>query len=512
MFQKIPASAAVTRTTCCAVCCLLSSLVVAQTQEHETRAFSFTWLQEHARELALEDYSPNTMAAGNPLASLGYDEYRRIVFDPDAAIWSGEERPFQLQLFHPGFLHTTPVAINLVEEGRARRLPFSTDLFSYDNSSIDPDGLDAGGHAGFRVHHPINTPERYEEFLVFLGASYFRGVAEGQFYGLSARGLAVNTAGPGSEEFPRFSEFWVERPESDSDDIIIHALLDSPSVTGTYRFTVMPGEQTLIDVESSLYPREDMAHVGIAPLTSMFQFNATNRAFFDDYRNAVHDSDGLQIMQANGENIWRPLANPAQVQVSSFGTNSEAPEGFGLLQRRQGFERFNDAEARYDKRPSLWIEPVGEWGEGRVELLEIPTLDEFHDNIVAYWQPSDVLVPGGDYHYRYRMHWGQGSPVASEQGRVVNTAIGPEINSDELLFVIDFSNGGQIPDADAVRIHASASEGEITFAGGTLLDATRDYRAYVRFDAQDARLAEMRVTLDVGGEQWGETWLYRWTQ
>lgn len=484
--------------------------------ESDARSFSRGWLQEHARKLAGRDYEPKAMAEDNPLRSLSYDDYRRIVFDPDAAIWGDEARPFHLQLFHPGFLHTEPVGIYLVDDGMAQRLTFTTDVFDYHDRAIDIDEIEAGGYAGFRVHHPINTPDRYEEFLVFLGASYFRAVAKGQFYGISARGLAVNTVGEGDEEFPRFSDFWIERPGSEAEHIIIHALLDSPSVTGAYQFTVLPGEPTRMEVEASLYPRQNIEHVGIAPLTSMFKFNATNRAGFDDYRNAVHDSDGLQILQANGEQIWRPLLNPTQVEASAFGATTEMPAGFGLLQRRQGFERFNDAEARYDKRPSLWIEPLDDWGSGRIELVEIPTSDEFHDNIVAYWQPSKPLEAGRQYHYHYRMHWGLGSPVAPHHGRVIDTAIGSEVGSEERLFVIDYSDGEQIPDLtsdpEAVRVRADTSAGEITYAGGTLLDATGHYRAHVQLDPGEASLAELRVTLEVDGEPWGETWLYRWTQ
>jgi glucans biosynthesis protein len=503
--------------TALVVACLpLSQQLIAQPGfGSDTLPFSHRWLQEHARERSTQPYAPEPMAQDNSLRLLSYDDYRRIVFDPDAAIWGDAAQPFRLQLFHPGFLHTTPVGIHLVGDEMARRLVFSTDFFNYYDSPVDIDRVDADGYAGFRVHYPINTPERDEEFLVFLGASYFRAVGKDQFYGLSARGLAVNTVGTGDEEFPRFSDFWIERPDSEADEIIIHALLDSPSVTGAYQFTASPGEQTRMEVDVSLYPRIDTARVGIAPLTSMFFFDATNRAVFDDFRSAVHDSDGLQILQANGEQIWRPLANPAQVQVSSFQA-SEMPTGFGLLQRRQGFVNFNDNEARYDKRPSLWIEPLDNWGDGHIELLEIPTDVEYQDNIVAYWQPADGLEAGKEYRFRYRMHWGAGSPFALEQGRVINTAAGAAIGSDERVFVIDYSDGGQISNVtsnpDAVRISATSTAGEITDVRGTLVAATGQYRAYVKFDPGQASLAELRVTLEVDGRQWGETWLYRWTQ
>lgn len=488
---------------------------VTSADDSSAQAFSPQWLQDHAQELSTRPDNVEEMAEDNPLRSLDYDDFRRIEFDPDAAIWADESRDFTLQLFHPGFYYTIPVEINLVKDGMAQRLPFTTDVFNYSEDLGDIDQSSAEGYAGFRVHHPINTSDRIEEFLVFLGASYFRSTAKGQFYGLSARGLAVDTIGPRGEEFPRFSKFWIEAPEEATDEIVIHALLESESVTGAYHFTVAPGQPTRILVDAHLYPRRDLAHVGIAPLTSMFMFDATNRSRFDDFRNAIHDSDGLQILQANGEQVWRPLANPLHLQASTF-IAEEAPVGFGLLQREQSFDHFNDDEARYDKRVSLWIEMLGDWADGHVELVEIPTDEEINDNIVAYWQPSAALQAGESYHFRYRMHWGNASPFALSEGRVVDTATGPVPDSEERIFVIDFSEGRAIPDVmsdlEAVNIQASTTAGVITDVSGKLVDANGRYRTYVKVDPQGASVAELRVSLEVGGQKWGETWLYRWTR
>ncbi len=494
----------------------MQSAVALPQLDNTAVPFSHAWLRAHAQELATRDYQADVMAESNPLRQLTYDQYRRIVFDPEAAVWRDAATHFQLQLFHPGFLHTTPVGVHLVDDKSARRLDFSTELFSYAGSGTDPVEFEAGGYAGFRVHYPINTAERIEEFLVFLGASYFRAVGRDQFYGLSARGLAVNTVGPGGEEFPRFSDFWIEQPGPDAGEIIIHALLDSPSVTGAYRFTVWPGDPTRMDVDASLYPRRDRERIGIAPLTSMFMFDATNRGNFNDYRASVHDSGGLSIRQANGERVWRPLANPNRLQVSAFGAGQDVPAGFGLMQRHQAFDQFNDHEARYDKRPSLWIEPQGTWGPGHVELVEIPTNVEYQDNIVAYWQPAGGLQAGEDYRFRYTLYWGKSAPGAKQPGRVVDTAAGAALDSDDLVFVIDYSDGDTIPDVQAdpqkVQIQATASAGEITGVSGTLVEPTGYYRAYVRFNNVDADLSELRVTLNVDGQPWGETWLYRWSQ
>lgn len=500
---------------------LACQAVVAQSPTDASEAtplFSADWLDTYARELARQPYQSDELAADNPLRQLDYDDYRRIVFRPDAAIWRGADSPFQLQLFHPGFLANSPIKLNLVTGGQALPLAFTPAVFNYHEDLGDIDTDAAGGYAGFRVHHPINTGERFEEFLVFLGASYFRGVGKDQFYGLSARGLAVNTVGPGAEEFPRFSEFWIETPTAGATDLQIHALLDSPSITGAYHFRVQPGLPTVVDVAATLFPRRDLKRIGIAALTSMFLFDATNRASFDDFRSAVHDSDGLLIQQANGETLWRPLANPAQLQVSSFGR--VRPLGFGLLQRHQAFEQFQDAEARYDKRPSLWIEPRGDWGEGEVLLVEIPSGQETNDNVVAYWQPDQGLSTGKDHYFAYRMSWGAGPSSAPQPGRILETAAGrPAFGAedrDERVFVIDFSDGDTIPDLqldpDTVQVNTFSSAGEITDVSATLVEATGNYRVYVRLDPAGADLAELRVALEIDGGQWGETWLYRWTR
>ena len=477
-------------------------------------AFSRDLIVEYARELAQKPYVPNQLDPDNPLRRLNYDEFRKIIFRPDASIWRNADSLFQIQLFHPGFLATTPVQINVVEKNQSQLWAFSPEVFDYPQDLNLDDLSGVPGYAGFRLHNPINSDNKFEEFLVFLGASYFRGVGKNQFYGLSARGLTIDTEN--DEEFPSFSEFWIERPLPESNYIIVHALLNSPSVTGAFRFKVQPGFNTAIDVDAHFFPRKDLARVGVAPLTSMFLFDASNQNFFDDYRRAVHDSDGLLIHKKNGERVWRPLANPQKIQVSSFGEGS--PNGFGLLQRHQNFRDFEDDEARYDKRPSLWIEPRGNWGDGSVVLVEIPSRSETNDNVVVYWQPKQGLSGDRSYHFNYRMTWGLGPPGENIPGRVVETATGePSFGFsgvEEREFVIDFSAGSTLSnmDSDSIRIEASSSAGKITNVSGTLVQATGDYRVYLKLNAEGVDLAELRVGVEVADQQWGETWLYRWTR
>ena len=285
-----------------------------------------------------------------------------------------------------GWLYNLPVEIWLVDEGTAKRLKADSNLFSLGPLIKDAEPGAPYGFSGFRVHGPINRPDYFDEYVVFQGASYFRAVGRGQLYGLSARGLAINTARPGGEEFPIFRAFWVEKPKLGARSIVIHALLDSVSTTGAYRFEVEPGEATIIDVEATLYPRRPLTHLGIAPLTSMYLHGPGHHRIDDDFRPSVHDSDGLAIYNGNNECIWRPLTNPRTLQTSAFLDRNL--KGFGLCQRARSFHSFEDLEARYEKRPTLWIEPKGTWGPGYVELIEIPTAVEIHDNIAAYWKPT----------------------------------------------------------------------------------------------------------------------------
>jgi glucans biosynthesis protein len=475
--------------------------------------FDRQWLIEHARQLATQEFQPRVIPEDSPLRQMSYDEYRAIVFNPNAAAWKGQDRNFIAELFYPGFIFNNPVLLNLVQDGTSRRVEFSTKVFSYFGELAKKyQNVTAEGYSGFRLAYPLNSVDSPSEFLVFQGASYFRSLGRDQFYGLSARGLAVNTARPEGEEFPFFSEFWIEQPEPAAQEIVVHALLDSPSVTGAYTFRARPGVTTTIDVEAALFARREVAHYGLAPLTSMFLFDATNHTRFDDYRPAVHDSDGLSIWNANGEKLWRPLANPQVLQVSGFMDTN--PRGFGLMQRNQAFTDYEDNEVRYEKRPSLWIEPLGQWGAGHVELVEIPTDEEINDNIVAYWQPQQPLRVGQPLTFSYRMHWGRDLPEPSAEGIVVDTRQGAvpranRVSETERVFTVDF----QAPEfPEDLTVNFSTNAGVVTDSRGEYIAQRGLYRVYLKFDPQQEDVAELRMTLSHEGKQWGETWLYRWTR
>lgn len=469
-----------------------------------------------ARALAARPFQADTRALPGSLQRIGYDEYRDIRFDPARALWHDEGRPFQAQFFHRGFLHAQRVAMHEVIAGVARPLVYEPDMFSF-GVAPKPAATDLG-FAGFRLHAPLNRADYYDEVCAFLGASYFRAVAAGQLYGLSARGLALHTADPAGEEFPFFKAFWIERPAQGAAAITVHALLDSPSAAAAFVFVIRPGAETVFDVSMRLYPRVDLAQAGIAPLTSMFQFDAGDRSGIDDYRQAVHDSDGLAVLNGAGEQLWRPLRNPASLQESLF--MDRQPRGFGLMQRKRAFADYGDSEARYDRRPSAWVEPLGDWGEGAVHLFELPTADEYHDNIVAFWRPRQPLLGGREYRFDYRLHWCDRHPWNPALARMEATRAGAVAASSGLVgtaarrFVIDVRGGrlASLPPSAGLHAEVEASHGRVSnvVAHPGAMDGV--WRIAFELDPGDAPVVELRARLLAeDGQTLSETWLYRWT-
>ncbi len=441
------------------------------------------------------------------LQQLTYDQYRDIRFNPEASIWRAEQVPFRIELFPAGFLFQTPVTVSVVEGGLARDIVPRADTFvlgGYVAKQLANQPLPL---SGLRVRTRLNSRSVWDEFLVFQGASYFRAVARDTLYGLSARGLAVRTAHPTGEEFPAFTHFWIERPSANASSIVVHALLDSPSVAGAYRFSITPGVETVTDVDVTLFPRVALDNIGIAPLTSMFLFDESDRARIDDFRDEVHDSDGLQIVMASGERVWRPLKNPTQLQVSSF--TSQAPRGFGLIQRSRRVSDYHDLEAHYEQRPSAWIEPTSDWGAGAVQLFEIPTNNETNDNIVAFWRPTTVIAEGKPYHLSYRMRWTKQPKLTPAIGKVTSTRTGPSFDGKRRIFVVEFTGTGR--EIEGLRIDLGTSSGKLSNQVLQPSPLTKGVRASFELEPANADVAELRLRLMRGDKPVSETWLYRWT-
>jgi glucans biosynthesis protein len=460
-----------------------------------------------ARELASKPYQAPESKLSDALAKLGYDQYRDIRYDATRALWRGQGLNFEAQFFHRGFIYWNRVEIHEVAGGRSRPIAYAPDLFDF-GPGPQPSDRDFG-FAGFRLHAPINRGDHFDEFAVFLGASYFRAIAKNQIYGLSARALAIKTADKGGEEFPVFKAFWLERPRQGTNSIVVHAMLDSPSATGAYRFTIRPGEETIIDVESIIYPRVDIAQAGLAPLTSMFLFDQNDHGGFDDFRPSVHDSNGLLISSGWGETLWRPLANPAELQVSVF--SDANPRGFGLMQRQRDFRSYQDLESRYEARPSLWVEPIGDAGEGAIQLVEIPSKQEIHDNIIAFWRPTQPLKAKGEHIFNYRQHWcwERGGDLA----KVVDTRSGAAPRENTRRFVIEFWSEklkSLSPDAKP-RAEVSAAEGKIENVVAQPNPVTGAWRVAFELSHGGAKLVELRARLMLEEKPLSETWVYRWT-
>lgn len=470
--------------------------------------FDSTTVRTLARDLAQHPYKAPDSSLPDTLSKLDYQAYRAIRFDSRQALWRGQKLRFTAEFFHRGSLYKERVDIFEVANGRAVPIRYSPDLFTFDKMTPPTGDL---GFAGFRLHYPINRADYYDEICAFLGASYFRAVAKDQGYGMSARGLAIKTAEPSGEEFPLFRSFWLERPAKGSDTIVVHALLDSESAAAAFRFTIHPGRQTIFDTEMALYPRADITACGIAPLTSMFLFDTNDRTRADDYREAVHDSAGLLIWNGQGEQIWRPLANPRELQISTF--MAPGPRGFGLMQRGRNFTDYQDLEAHYEKRPSLWVEPSGDWWPGVIELVEIPTSREINDNIVAFWRPQDPLKAKGEYTLNYRLHWCWSVPSASPLAEVAATRCGLSWDQKNRQFVIDFADGAvkrRGPDV-LPAIDIGSSKGKIENPTVERNPSIGGWRLSFQLAQGSEKLVEMHARLMDGETPLTETWLYRWT-
>lgn len=478
-------------------------------------AFGFDEVAQLARDRAAQPYAPPQNGLPPELAALSYDQYRDIRFREQHALWRREGLPFELMFFHLGKYATEPVQLHEVTQEGVRDIVFDPSQFDYGaNRQLRPDSWGAIGYAGFKAVYPLNGP-RKDEVIVFLGASYFRALGAGQQYGLSARGLAIDTVGGTTEEFPRFTEFWIERPAPGATTLTIHALLESPRATGAYRFVVRPGAQTVVDVQARLFLRAGVATLGLAPLTSMFH-HGENDPRPGHFRPEVHDSDGLSLALApragaDAEWLWRPLINPKQPQVSSFQAAHLA--GFGLMQRDRSFSSYEDAEARYERRPSAWVEPVGDWGAGTLQLVTLPTDDETNDNIVAYWVPAQAPRPGGPLDFAYRLHWQGDDWQRPPAGWTVQSRAGQgfqPLARHEFQYVVDFDGPalrGLPADADVKAIASAGSNGRVIEAIAHRNEATGRWRMSLKGRRLDpAQPLELRAFLQNGADALTETW------
>lgn len=507
-------NAARPRTRPQAALALLSGLLVGAALlafAGQAKAFGFKDVAAQAQKLAAQPHQPHASTLPDELKALSYDQSRDIRFKPERALWRQDKLPFELMFFHLGRLQNEPVLINeITAKGEVRHIAFNRDDFDYGKNKLSPQTWGDVGYAGFRVHYPMNTANHKDEVVVFLGASYFRAIGAKQHYGLSARGLAIDTVGGQKEEFPRFSEFWIEKPKAGAKSLVVYALMESPRATGAYRFEVKPGSDTVTDVQSQLYLRGPVATLGLVPLTSMF-FSGENQPRPGDIRPEVHDSDGLMVNTGEGEWLWRPLGNPKRTLATSFAMKSL--RGFGLMQRDRNFASYEDSEARYDRRPSAWITPQGHWGPGRVELVQLNTPDETNDNIVAYWVPEKLPAAGQPLTLNYQMRWQSEQQQRPPTAWVTQTRVGRDLNAlaaNEQQFFIDFTGPAldKLPADAALKASVSVDgNGEIVERNVYRNGGSRTWRLTLRIKhLKETQPVELRAFLQHGNDTVSETW------
>ncbi|WP_372719863.1 glucan biosynthesis protein [Immundisolibacter sp.] len=493
-----------------------SPLAFAGVRLGPRQRFNFELLREQARQRAAVPYIASRIPDVDLLYGIDFDTIQKIRFKADQTLLGKPAGRFGVQLFHPHRFASKPVQIYLVEKDQARELPFSTDLFDYGTPGLAGKLADHSGFAGFRVMDPAPAKT---DWLAFQGASYFRSAGVHGQYGLSARGIAIDTAMPRPEEFPDFVAFYLD--QSADEGIIVHALLDGPSLAGVYRFTCSRSRPVLTDVHAELFVRQDIGRMGVAPLTSMFWYGENNRRRSADWRPEIHDSDGLALWTGAGERLWRVIENPPVVKTSSFVDFN--PRGFGLSQRDRNFENYQDDGAFYDRRPSVWVQPLGDWGEGAVQLVEIPTDDEIHDNLVAYWMPKESVRAGSAWTFDYRLHWGDDEPFVPDLGRVRNTWKGRHgiaglsaVHAAQLAagvkFVIDFSGGAlaQLEQRYDLTPVITTSRGRVDQMHVLKVVGTDRWRASFDLYVEGTDPVELRCYVRLGEQTLTETWLYQY--
>ena len=490
--------------------------------------FSFDALKLRAKDLGAKPYAAPPRPAPEIVAKIDYAIHGSLKYRTDAALFAQGPGQFPVTFFHLGQYFQKSVRMFHVAAGQAREIVYRPSLFDMPADSIARQlGVNAG-FAGFRFQESRKgQPNRANngtldwktnDWAAFLGASYLRAIGADYQYGMSARGLAIDTAVAGlTEEFPDFTDFYIDT--TDSAAATVYALLSGPSVAGAYKFRLERGIGVTMDVDATLHVRQPVSRFCLAPLTSMYWYSETNRTISPDWRPEVHDSDGLALWTGGGERIWRPLNNPPRTTVSTF--LDDNPKGFGLLQRDRSYGNYLDG-VHYERRPSVWVEPKGNWGRGAVQLIEIPTEDEVNDNIVAAWVPAEPVKAGQSIDLAYRLHWQNDAPDPGPLARTVathtglggepGTTIRPNTNRK---FIVEFLGGplaklpaGAIP--DAVLTTSRGKIGARVFTEELANDVPGHWRTIFDVEVIGTDPVELRLFLRSASAVLTETWAYQY--
>ena len=489
--------------------------------------FSFDRLVARAQALAAKPFVPDVSLPADVLDKIDYEAHGKIKFKTEDALFRDGPGQFPVTFFHLGRYFQTPVHMFVLEnaggDGFAREILYDPSYFDMPADSPARQLRDGAGFAGFRLQESrlgdqAKLPWQTNDWVAFLGASYFRSIGELYQYGLSARGVALDAAMPDrAEEFPNFTRFYFEPPQDGSNSMTLYALLEGPSIAGAYKFVLTRDKGVLMDIDTRLFLRRDIGRFGLTPLTSMYWFSETIKPTAVDWRPEVHDSDGLAMWSGSGERIWRPLNNPNQTRASAFSDTN--PHGFGLLQRDRNFDHYEDG-VYYDRRPSLWVEPLGQWGAGSVQLIEIPTDDEIHDNVLACWVPAAPARAGTDVSLRYRLYWTAEEPFPPALARCIATRLGRGGQPGQprpqgvRKFMVEFLGKPleALPFGVKPEVVLSASRGKFSYVFSEPVPdgVAGHWRAQFDFTVDGTDPVDMRLYLKNGDQTLTETWLYQY--
>jgi glucans biosynthesis protein len=488
--------------------------------------FSYDLFKAHARELAHQPYEPPPRPSPDVLQKINYEEWGKIKFRTDDALFANGPGPYPVTFFHLGLFFQKAVGMHVVEGDQSRKIIYDQSYFDMPANSPARDLPKGAGFAGLRIQESRtgSLDWKKNDWVAFLGAAYFRSIGELRQYGLSARGIALDVAvADRPEEFPDFTQFYIDSASPDPDSLLLYALMEGPSIVGAYRFVMTRGKGVVMDIQSSLYVRAQSSRFGIAPCTSMYWYSETKKETAIDWRPEVHDSDGLEMWSGNGERLWRALNNPPRIMLSSF--LDDNPRGFGLMQRDRVFDHYLDG-VNYDRRPSLWVEPQpgpdGQgWGKGAIQLCEIPTDDEIHDNVVAMWVPAQPVPAGAELHLNYKLYWLAESPASSSLGRVVATRLGRGGQPGQprpkgvRKFMVEFLGGPLETLPYGVKPELSVTTSRGVFGPYQLIEAVPDgvaghWRAQFDLVVEGPDPVEMRAFLKSGDQPMTETWLFQY--
>jgi periplasmic glucans biosynthesis protein len=481
------------------------ALAFLQATLQDGARFEPTLVTDAARLLARRAFVQPNASLPDPFSNLNAETYAGIRHRTERRIWSDDNRPYVIEPLHRGFVYATPVLISLVEDGVVRRVVYDANRFSFGRLT-PPQQLPDLGFSGFRLYA---SGENGREIASFQGGTFFRSLAKGQTPGAQGRALAIKTADARGEEFPVFRAFWIEKPQADG-TLVIHAVADSESATAAFRFTLRANDVTILDTEATIFARTAMDHVGFAPMQGGFQFGSNRRRNVDDIRPSVFEVNGLQILNGRGEWIWRPVTNPEQLQISSF--IDENPRGFGLVQRERDFAAFQDDDSRFDLRPSLWIEPIGDWSAGSIQLIEIPSESEVNDNVIAFWRPKAPLAAGSETTFAYRQFWCWTPPEKPPLAQAIAFRVGRGSQGRRRRCLVEFA--GEVFAQDRpqeMKLNISCTPGQIINPRLTIHQQRQTARVHFELDPGSESAVELRLIIENGEKPLSETWLYRWT-